>query len=213
VLSTPSPEQVGYDISIDDMDNEDGDTPLASTGETVSMGSDNGGAKRRRSKRRSSIPKGTETTAVIESHTKQGRFEPKSKKRAKTTALSTRDSPESSFPASTRARIPMDIVKGEKDYTVWMDLPGVKKEDVQVKLTQADHHKILTVTAERKDKHTEATWHSRTWVQKFGTFTRSCTLPLNINEDAVKAKLEEGVLKITLPFTTHQVNKQEIHIF
>lgn len=102
------------------------------------------------------------------------------------------------LPAAVRAR--MDVIdKGER-YEVLVDLPGVKKEDIQVTVEGAR----VAIAAESKGQraveqdgkdgarvlHTER--HS-------ASYARSFELPAEVTEDGAEAAFENGVLKLALP--------------
>lgn len=94
----------------------------------------------------------------------------------------------SGFPTgSFGERFPVDIYGDGESYFLVAELPGVQKEDVDLKLENA----VLTINAKRKRGEGEnATEHS---------MTRSITVGDDINPDEVMAKLENGVLTVTLP--------------
>ena len=89
----------------------------------------------------------------------------------------------------------MNVSESDSDYLIMMDLPGVEKKDVDVKLSNG----ILTVSGERKtsEKSDENNriWHETT----YGTFSRSFELTSDIVEEKIKAKFNNGVLNITIP--------------
>ena len=89
--------------------------------------------------------------------------------------------------AASTPRLAMDVYENEAAYTTVMELPGVKKEDVKLDLSQ----RSLTVTAERK-----LTTDSGESTQ---SYTRSLTLPADVATDSISAKLEDGILTLTLP--------------
>jgi len=111
------------------------------------------------------------------------------------------------------ARAPnMDIVQRDKEYQINVDLPGVKKEDIKVNVTEMGRgHKMLTVSGERKDEATkedkEKGYYSRR--SMYGKFSRSIALPENVDAkpEAIQAKMEDGVLKIVLPKTKEPEKK------
>jgi HSP20 family protein len=76
-----------------------------------------------------------------------------------------------------------------------LDLPEVDKEDVDVSVTDG----VLTIKGERRlEKESDDEQQHR--IESFyGTFSRSFTLPDNIELDAIKATNRRGVLKIHLP--------------
>jgi HSP20 family protein len=75
----------------------------------------------------------------------------------------------------------------DNGYTVSIDLPGVKKEDVDLNLEGG----VLSVEARRRHKSDDA--ESRV------VFSRSVRLPEAADTDNASARLEDGVLHVTLP--------------
>jgi HSP20 family protein len=97
--------------------------------------------------------------------------------------------------APTPVTIKMDVTETENGYLVQSEIPGVKKEDIDV----AIEGNQVTITAEVK----------REWEKKegdrllrseryFGNIYRSFTLPAELDESACKAKYENGVLELKL---------------
>ncbi len=85
--------------------------------------------------------------------------------------------------------------EGEFAYHIDVDLPGVKKEDISVKVD----NNILTLKGERKSKKEVKKEDYYKKESNFGSFTRSFTLPNNIDAENIHAESKEGVLEITLP--------------
>ena len=88
-----------------------------------------------------------------------------------------------------------DISETDQEYLIRAELPAVKKEDVKVTLDQG----MITIHGERKeDKETKDEKFHR--VESFrGAFTRSFTVPDNIDENAIRADAKDGVLTVHLP--------------
>jgi HSP20 family protein len=107
------------------------------------------------------------------------------------------------LPASVRAR--MDVVdKGEK-YAVSVDLPGVRKEDIQVSIDGAR----VTVTAENKSEREVKNGEKLLHTERFATsYARSFELPDEISEEGADAAFENGVLRLTLPKRAQIVSKR-----
>ncbi len=88
-------------------------------------------------------------------------------------------------------------------YRLKFDLPGVKKEDVKIDV----HGRTLTVSGERKQddvaEEKDATGYRR-YECVTGSFSRSFTLPEEVDAARVEALLADGVLKVTLPKTEEQ---------
>jgi HSP20 family protein len=75
------------------------------------------------------------------------------------------------------------------------ELPGLEMQDLEIFVTG---HNQLTVKGERKPPTIEkAALHRQE--RGFGKFTRSLTLPFPVNENAIEARFENGVLKVRMP--------------
>jgi len=89
----------------------------------------------------------------------------------------------------------LDVVEKDKHYVVHADLPGLKKEDIDIRVEDND---VLVISGERKsetrDENDQVHRHERVW----GKFSRAVRLP-DAQMDKSQANLENGVLTITLP--------------
>jgi HSP20 family protein len=75
------------------------------------------------------------------------------------------------------------------------DLPGVKKEDIDLKVENS----TLTIRGERK-RETEVKEDGYHRVERtYGNFARSFTLPQTVSAEGIKAEFKDGVLTVTLP--------------
>lgn len=96
----------------------------------------------------------------------------------------------------TIAKFRADIAENDKAYTVRAELPGVKKEDIQVSI-DGDQVSIGAETRHEKDvKEGERVLRSERYV---GKFHRAFALGAEIDENAASAKYVDGVLELTLP--------------
>jgi len=96
----------------------------------------------------------------------------------------------------TRAFRPaVDIHEGEEAFTVHAELPGVSPEDVHVDVEK----NVLTIRGERKLAKDEEKDGYRRVERFFGSFARSFSLPETVDADAIDAKLDGGVLELTIP--------------
>lgn len=93
-------------------------------------------------------------------------------------------------------RISVDVREDEKAYTVHADLPGVKKEDIEVQIEGNLVHITAQSRQEREEKQGEKVIRSERYV---GRVSRSFTLASDVDETAATAKFENGVLELTLP--------------
>jgi HSP20 family protein len=88
-----------------------------------------------------------------------------------------------------------DISKGPDAYLICLDLPGVPKDNVELKL----EGNRLIIQGERSE-HIRQTGHQRIRVEcQRGAFRRVLRLPEDANAQAIEATYEHGVLYITVP--------------
>lgn len=90
-----------------------------------------------------------------------------------------------------------DIVERDDEYLIKAELPGVKRDDIDVQFENG----LLTITGERKLEETKETDKTHRVERFYGKFSRSFRVPDNVNADAIKAECEEGVLRLHLPKT------------
>jgi len=105
--------------------------------------------------------------------------------------------------------IPSVDVKEENDvYVVKADLPGVKKEDIDVSLQEG----VLTINAESKEEKEEKE-KGRVIRQerRYGKFVRSMRLGTGIDEAKVQASYKDGVLELKLP-KSEEVKPKKISV-
>jgi HSP20 family protein len=89
----------------------------------------------------------------------------------------------------------MDLYQTENEVVVKMGLPGVKPDDIQISVTNG----VLCIRGEVKEEteEKEKTYHLHE--RRYGSFSRSVTLPSNVNVEKSNADFENGVLTLTLP--------------
>lgn len=97
-----------------------------------------------------------------------------------------------------------DIYEAENKYVMELDLPGLKREDVQV--TCAGD--ILKISGKREQEREVNTENIHRMERVHGTFTRQFTIPGEVNPDQIKANMKDGVLKVEMP-KTNQGRSQE----
>lgn len=86
-----------------------------------------------------------------------------------------------------------EILDEEKSYSISLDIPGLKKEEIDIEVK--DNH--LHVTGERKAPQGQDNLLRSE--RKYGKFSRVFSLPQNVDAESIQAKFENGVLEITLP--------------
>lgn len=98
----------------------------------------------------------------------------------------------------------VDISESEKQFMVSVELPGVKKEDINVNIEKSN----LTISGERKLNIQEEGKNFHRVEAKYGKFSRTFYLPDSINEDSIKAKYEDGILTISIDKSEEKLKKQ-----
>lgn len=91
--------------------------------------------------------------------------------------------------------IRIDVTENDKEFLVSADLPGAKKEDVHVSVDG----NYVSITAEVKKDEEKKEGRSVIKETYRGTMSRGFTLASDIDEKAASAKMENGVLNLTLP--------------
>ena len=118
--------------------------------------------------------------------------------------------PEYVYNDEYKCGMPVEIEEKEKEYCVKAELPGVKKEDLDIDLEK----NRLTISAKKEEESKEDTKGFRKSEFKYGEFSRTVYFPQEIDVDSTSAKLEHGILCITAPKIEHKDDsrkKLEIH--
>ncbi len=97
-----------------------------------------------------------------------------------------------------------EIVEEEKDYVLKFDMPGVAKENIRVE-AKDDR---LTIFADRKEEKRRDEKRRHLSEVFYGAYERTFTLPGPVEEKRIDAKLENGVLTITVPKSESTRSKQ-----
>jgi HSP20 family protein len=96
----------------------------------------------------------------------------------------------------SQLQIKVDVTEDENAYTVTADLPGVKKEDINVSI---DGNQV-SIAAEVKKEHDEKDGAKILSSERhYGKFSRHFTLLQEVDESGAQAKYADGVLELKLP--------------
>ena len=102
----------------------------------------------------------------------------------------------------------LDIKEEESAYRVSLEVPGIAKEDVEISLK--DHN--LVIKGEKKQEAKEDK-DGYSWVERsYGSFQRTIRVPENTKSDQVEARMENGILEITLPKSEQREDRKQIAI-
>lgn len=97
----------------------------------------------------------------------------------------------------------IDIRENKEAYIIDAELPGVKKENVNITLDNG----VLTIDGEKQFQKENEDEKSHRIERTYGCFRRSFSLPELVNEDAVVAKFKEGILSLMIPKAQEQKRK------
>jgi HSP20 family protein len=89
----------------------------------------------------------------------------------------------------------VDVLEKDGNYLLKAEVPGLAPEDIQVEIEQ----NVLNLKGERKYEHEEENAGYRRVERRYGSFVRSFVLPDGTNADAIEAKVENGILTVTIP--------------
>ncbi|HEU4452680.1 MAG TPA: Hsp20/alpha crystallin family protein [Longimicrobium sp.] len=101
----------------------------------------------------------------------------------------------------------IDVAERDGELVVTAELPGMKKEDVELELGDG----VLTLRGEKRTESERTEDEMHLVERSYGSFRRSFTLPCPVDETKVTAEFKDGVLRVTLP-RTGQTNGRKIEI-
>jgi HSP20 family protein len=109
------------------------------------------------------------------------------------------------FESPLRAWTPaLDVQEDKDNYSVSVELPGLKREDIQVTLNDG----ALVISGERHGEKAEEGVEIHRQERFYGKFQRALTLPAPVAAEKVKAQYKDGILTVTLPKTEEAKPKQ-----
>jgi HSP20 family protein len=99
-------------------------------------------------------------------------------------------------PGNGELTMKVDVAEDDKAYTIRADVPGVKKDDIQIDVEGGQVSIRAEVKRESEKKDGEKVLHSERY---YGMVSRSMSLPLEVDTQGAKAEYKDGVLNLTLP--------------
>jgi HSP20 family protein len=97
--------------------------------------------------------------------------------------------------------------RGDK-LVVRADLPGMKREDVNVEIEDG----VLTISGERSDEREEKSDEFYRSERSYGQFCRTIPLPQGVSSDQADATFKDGVLEVAFPSPKQQERKSKVQI-
>jgi HSP20 family protein len=89
----------------------------------------------------------------------------------------------------------VNITETDNEYSVTLAAPGLKKSDFNIDV----EGNMLTISSEKEESKEEKDARYTRKEYNYSSFSRSFTLPEEVNKESIEAKYEEGVLKLSLP--------------
>jgi HSP20 family protein len=97
----------------------------------------------------------------------------------------------------------IDITENDEAITLTAELPGMSEEEVDLTITDG----MLTLKGEKTVSHESKTGDSVVVERNYGSFHRSFPVPDRVDQDAIDAKFDKGVLKVVMPKKPGQDSK------
>ena len=91
--------------------------------------------------------------------------------------------------------IPIDIKEFDNEYKIRVEVPGIKKEDIDIELNKS----YMTISAKKEDEREEKNKKYHKTEFAYGNYSRTIYFPDEINLKEAQARLEHGVLHLDLP--------------
>ncbi len=88
----------------------------------------------------------------------------------------------------------IDLREDEKNLYLTVELPGIEKEEIKISL----HNDLLTISGERKREERKEKENYYHLEMCYGTFNRSVTLPVEVDNDKIEANFKNGILRIQM---------------
>jgi len=104
-------------------------------------------------------------------------------------------------------RVPaVDVKDAGEEYVIEAELPGMKKEDVEIEIVEGG----IRISASKKEEKEERGEGYLRRERGFLSFSRQLPLPENTDTDKVEAKLLDGVLQVNIPKTAEAEEKKKL---
>jgi HSP20 family protein len=102
----------------------------------------------------------------------------------------------------------VDIFEEGNEFVIHADLPGIKKDDIKIDLSE----NILTITGEKKRKEKVEKEDYYRYERSFGSFVRRFELPRDMDMEKISAHFEDGVLELRIPMKEAEKKHKKIVI-
>jgi HSP20 family protein len=100
-----------------------------------------------------------------------------------------------------------NLHEDDTNYILEAEVPGLEKDEIKVSLKD----NIITLSGERKEEKEDKKKHSHIIERHYGSFSRSFSLPVDVDEEKIDASYKDGVLRVILP-KTEKTKMKEIAV-
>lgn len=107
------------------------------------------------------------------------------------------DDGELRFGEPLNLRMPLDVIENDDEFVVKADVAGIDPENIEITYTDNNLSIKGEITDERDEEDEEGRYHLRE--RRYGTFSRTISMPGTVDVENIEAETENGVLKIHLP--------------
>lgn len=101
----------------------------------------------------------------------------------------------------------VDVIRDDGHVILRADLPGIKPDEVKVKVEDD----VLTVSGEHREESEEEKDSYMRRERRYGSFSRSMSLPPGVKAEDIQSTTEDGVLEVTIPLPDAE-QKQPVEI-
>ncbi len=101
----------------------------------------------------------------------------------------------------------IDVIEQDEEFVVNAELPGLNKDNIKITITS----NVLTISGEKKQiEEIKEGSYSRI-ERRYGTFSRTFTLPTEVEQNKIKATFKDGILTINIP-KSEKAKPKEINV-
>ncbi|NWF52299.1 MAG: Hsp20/alpha crystallin family protein [Nitrospirae bacterium] len=113
--------------------------------------------------------------------------------------------PRIGFPEIEEVTPTVDVFEEGDDVVIKAELPGMGKDDIDVKVTDD----LITISGEKKKEEKVEKKNYYRMERSYGSFTRSLRLPTEVHTEKATAKFKDGVLEVRIPKTEEAKKKEK----
>ena len=94
-----------------------------------------------------------------------------------------------------RWNLALDVIERDDKYVLRANIPGIKPDEVKIEVEDD----VLTVSGEHEESEEERKANYVRRERRYGSFSRSVTLPKGVTADEVEARIQDGVVEVSIP--------------